>query len=87
MDGTAPFVLLTKAEIIQRSKLSDSTIDRLEKAGNFPIRLKLADKSTRYVESEFIEWCLRDRGGKCRAPRAPSNIDPVTGKHKRARLD
>ena len=59
--------LIRKPELMARIGLSDVTIWRLEKRGQFPKRLKIGGNSVGWLESEISEWMTakaaeRDRG-------------------------
>jgi prophage regulatory protein len=48
--------VLRKPEITERSALSSVTIWRLEKAGQFPKRIRLGGNSVGWFADEFDEW-------------------------------
>ena len=48
--------VLRKPEVRQMVGLSDPTIWRLEKAGKFPQRVKLGERSCGYFQSEILAW-------------------------------
>lgn len=57
--------LLRKAAVIDKTGLSGMSIDRLEAKGEFPRRLRLAQNSVAWIESEIDEWIdlrAQDRG-------------------------
>jgi prophage regulatory protein len=59
MDGSVPKPrFLTKKEVKYLTTLAYATIDRLEKAGLFPIRRQLSDGRVAWLESEVIEWMM-----------------------------
>jgi prophage regulatory protein len=63
--------ILRKPEVISRTGLSDQTIWRKEKAGEFPQRVQLGPNSIGWIEAEITEWIVsRERG----IPAAPANI-------------
>jgi prophage regulatory protein len=48
--------ILRKPELISRLGLSDVTIWRLEKSGDFPKRIQLGGNSVGWLESEIVNW-------------------------------
>lgn len=48
--------ILRKPAVRELTGLSLSTVRRLEKAGNFPKRLKLSKSAVGWVESEVVAW-------------------------------
>lgn len=48
--------LLTKKRVKDLVLYSFSHIDRLEKAGKFPKKVRLGTHRIAYIESEIIEW-------------------------------
>ena len=48
--------ILRKPECLHRVGLSDPTVWRLEKKGQFPRRLRLGGNSCGWLESEVNEW-------------------------------
>lgn len=48
--------LLKLPEVIQLTGLSKSGIDRKEKAGGFPKRVRLGHRSIAWAESEINAW-------------------------------
>lgn len=52
----APDRILRKPETTFRTGLSDVTLWRLEKTGNFPRRIRLGGNSVGWFESEVNEW-------------------------------
>jgi predicted DNA-binding transcriptional regulator AlpA len=63
-DVSGPFVsektvkFLRLPTVCERTGLSISQIYRLQAAGNFPRRVKLALSTSAWVESEIQQWCL-----------------------------
>ena len=58
--------LLSKKQVKELVLYSVTHIDRLEKTGKFPKRVRLGTHRIGYVESEIIEWleekiCERDK--------------------------
>lgn len=47
---------MRRPEVRQISGLSDSTIDRLEKLGDFPRRCRIGPRSVGWPESQVIAW-------------------------------
>lgn len=47
---------LRLAEVVQRTGLSESTIRRLEKRGDFPRRCNLSGRAVGWSEEEVEEW-------------------------------
>ena len=52
--------LIRKSELILMLGISDATIWRMEKAGNFPGRIQLGGNSVAWFESEILDW-LKDK--------------------------
>lgn len=52
--------IIRKPELLQMIGLSDPTVWRMEKKGNFPKRLRLGGNSCGWLESEINGW-LADR--------------------------
>jgi prophage regulatory protein len=48
--------IIRKPELLNMIGLSDPTIWRMEKDGNFPKRLRLGGNSCGWLESEVLEW-------------------------------
>lgn len=48
--------VLNLTEVINLTGLSNATIWRLEKTGNFPKRLALSENRVGWRESEIFEW-------------------------------
>jgi prophage regulatory protein len=53
---STPARLLRKAEVLARTGLSDTTIWRLEKRGEFPKGRRLSPGRVGYLESEVQAW-------------------------------
>jgi len=47
---------LNKAKLVEKTSLSMSTIDTLEKAGNFPKRFYITDRRAAWNEDEVESW-------------------------------
>lgn len=56
MQPKQSYRILRKPEVIRIVGLSDVTIWRLERAGDFPKRLKLGGNSVGWLESEIANW-------------------------------
>ncbi len=67
--------ILRKPDVIQRTGLSASTIDRLERDGAFPRRRQLGPKAVGWLASELDEWEQALPMGKAsrQASACPSN--------------
>jgi len=67
-----PRNILRKRPVRQRTGLSDTTIWRLEKAGNFPARIRITEAgAVGWYEDEIDNWIHdRVRGGGKRPPKA-----------------
>jgi len=61
---------IRKSQLQEIIGLTPRHIDRLEKAGNFPIRIRLGQRSVAWYEDEIIKW-LETR------PRGPA-LPPLT---------
>ncbi len=48
--------LITKDDVSSLTSLSNSNIDRLEKAAKFPRRLRLSSRRVAWRYDEVIEW-------------------------------
>ena len=48
--------LLSKKEVREKVKYSFAHIDRLEKEGRFPVRVRLGPQRVAWVESEINDW-------------------------------
>ena len=48
--------LLDIAQVKERVRLSPMTIARLERAGRFPQRRRVASRAVRWVKSEIDQW-------------------------------
>lgn len=53
-----PVKFLRLSAVCERTGLSISQIYRLQAAGKFPRRVKLALSTSAWVESEIQQWCL-----------------------------
>jgi prophage regulatory protein len=51
--------IIRKSEMLARTGLSDTTIWRMEKAGEFPRRVRLGGNSCGWLESETDDWFRR----------------------------
>jgi prophage regulatory protein len=67
--------IIRKPEVLKRTGLSDTTIWRLEKVGDFPKRVQLTDAgSVGWVEAEVDRWIHdRVRG----AGKRPAGVSPA----------
>jgi prophage regulatory protein len=52
-------MLIRKKVVTERYGPSGSTIDRLEKAGRFPKRVRLGHGMVAWVEGELDDWARR----------------------------
>lgn len=52
----APLVFLPWTEVVRRTSLSRSSIDRMIEAGGFPHPVRLGPSRKAWVEAELIEW-------------------------------
>lgn len=59
----APLKVLRFKQLQERVGYSRMHVDRLEKGGQFPRRVKLGPRSVAWVESEVDEW-LRAKAGE-----------------------
>ena len=55
-----PDTLLRKPDVAARLGISQSTIQRLEKAGDFPRRVRLGPRAVAWRASEIEDW-IADR--------------------------
>jgi prophage regulatory protein len=65
--------IIRKPELFSKLSLSDATIWRLERAGNFPIRIKLGGNSVGWFVNEVDEWLAKKASER---PEARSAIIP-----------
>jgi prophage regulatory protein len=84
MDSTlgAADRLIDKRELRRRVIYSPQQIDRLEKAGLFPLRVKIGPGRVGWLLSEVLDWMSKkvaDRDKKCPAGCAPSHQKDHTG--------
>ena len=70
-------IILRKRAVRQRTGLSDTTIWRLEKAGEFPQRIQITDAgAVGWYEDEVDSWIHeRVRGFGKRPPRADRQVE------------
>ena len=52
---------LSKIEVEEKTRLSRSTIVRLENKGEFPARRRVSDRKVFWLESEVVAW-IESRG-------------------------
>ena len=52
--------LLSKRQVRERTTLSFAQIDRLEKAGKFPPRIRLGQNRVAWIETAIEDW-IQDR--------------------------
>jgi prophage regulatory protein len=52
--------ILSKRELKAKTSISVQHLDRLEKAGRFPKRIRLTQNRVGWLESEVDEW-IKDR--------------------------
>jgi prophage regulatory protein len=45
--------------VLQKTGLSRSTIDRMERAGNFPMHFKIGTSAIGWLASEVVAWILQ----------------------------
>lgn len=58
--------IIRKKELLEMIGLSDATIWRMEKKGDFPLRLRLGGNSCGWLESEIYGWLnLRADARRC----------------------
>lgn len=60
--------IIRKSQIKEITGFSPRHIDRLEKAGKFPIRIQLGQRSVGWHEQEIIEWLESRPRGSGAAP-------------------
>jgi prophage regulatory protein len=48
--------LLTLRDVEELTRLSRSTIERLERAGKFPLRRRVSTRAVRWAEAEVERW-------------------------------
>lgn len=70
-----PKKIIRRREVCARSGYSHDTIDRLEKLGKFPARVRLSDRAVGWFEDEINDWIksrIRGGGKRVRDPRTDS---------------
>ena len=48
--------IIRVAEVLERTGMSKTTIDRLERAGKFPKRVKISDRAVGWHDTEINKW-------------------------------
>jgi predicted DNA-binding transcriptional regulator AlpA len=66
-DNARMGTLLTLRDVESLTKLSRSTIDRLEREGKFPPRRHVSSRAVRWLGDEVEAWMRRGGGGNDRA--------------------
>jgi prophage regulatory protein len=59
--------VLKVEEVIQLTRLSRSTINRLKQLGKFPEPIRLSDRSIGWLEDDIQGWILNARDQNARA--------------------
>jgi prophage regulatory protein len=60
--------LLLLGEVVERTRISDRTLSRLEKAGRFPKRVKIGFKRIAWRTADIDAWIAGDAAGaRCSA--------------------
>ena len=59
-----PHNILRKREVFNRTGLSQSTVYRMEKAGDFPRRIQISVQCVGWIESEVEDWIERRAAGR-----------------------
>jgi prophage regulatory protein len=60
--------IIKKPVVREITALSDSTVRRLEMAGQFPRRIKLSKSAVGWIEADVLAWVeARKTGGRCDA--------------------
>ncbi|MBM4844140.1 AlpA family phage regulatory protein [Vibrio parahaemolyticus] len=70
--------LITLLQVKNLTGLSKTSIYKLMRNGCFPLNIKVGRRSSRWVESEVIEWSKRER-----IERLLSNFPEITNTQKR----
>lgn len=55
--------IIKKPVVREITALSDSTVRRLEMAGQFPKRIKLSKSAVGWIEAEVLSWVEARRAG------------------------
>ena len=55
--------ILRCREVLEITRLSKSTIDKLEKEGRFPVRFKIGERAIAWNRADIIQW-LNGRAGR-----------------------
>lgn len=58
--------LIRKPVVMEIIGLSGATIDRLEKAGQFPVRVQLSKRAVAWAEQEITDWLASRQRRVCR---------------------
>jgi prophage regulatory protein len=48
--------ILRKRQVLQATGLTSSTLDRLERSGDFPLKLQIAPRAVGWLASEVNAW-------------------------------
>jgi prophage regulatory protein len=70
--------ILRRRDIRERVRHSDSKIDKLEREGKFPARVRLSDRAVGWYEHEVDEYLASLPRGKDAAPDPAGNL-PARG--------
>ena len=60
--------ILRKPEVAELTGYSERSIDRLEKVGQFPKRLRLGARAVGWLETDVVEWIATRARGGCPSP-------------------
>ncbi len=71
--------IIRRPRVKELSGLSTSTIDRHEKAGHFPQRVRLGMNSIGWYEDEVLEWVASRTRGGVNPPEKAVMVNPKLG--------
>lgn len=66
-NGQSKVVFLSSREVIQRTSLSRSTLERWWKNGKFPAPVELSDYRKAWIEDEVVAWQMEAMAARRRS--------------------
>lgn len=76
--------IMRRPEVRAVTGLSNSSIDRLESAGDFPRRVQLSSNAIGWILSEITEWLDTRKRGGVKAPTAANAARRKSGSESRS---
>jgi prophage regulatory protein len=61
--------ILRKPQVRTKTRLSNATIDDLERTDDFPRRFRLAGRAVGWLENEIDDWIIKQAGKRPRGRR------------------